>query len=311
MINREREGRAVTSGILTVSDISAAPVASVAPVTSAVSGTSAISGTLAAPVTSAVIAGTAGEEGEPQPILEVCVDSAASARAAVAGGADRLELCANLSIGGTTPSLSLFRRLRAECSLPIHVLIRPRGGDFLYDEDELAEMEADIRAFVEAGADGLVCGCLTAEGELDAVQLARFRSCAGERTLTLHRAFDLCRDAQAAVETAIELGADIILSSGQAADCAQGLALLRDCQRQANGRIVMLAGGGVNADNIGLLYQAGLRQFHLSGKRHYESAMRFRREGVPMGAPGLSEYERWQTDASLVRAAREALKRVL
>ena len=150
-----------------------------------------------------------------KPLIEACVDSYASAMAAARGGADRLELCANLAIGGTTPSLSLFRQVRRDCPVKVNVLIRPRFGDFLYDQAELEEIAEEIDAFRELGANGVVIGVLTPEGALDQAAMARLMERAGDMEVTLHRAFDMTRDPFAALEAAVSLGCRTILTSGQ------------------------------------------------------------------------------------------------
>ena len=248
------------------------------------------------------------------PVLEVCVDSVASAIAAKRGGADRLELCADLIIGGTTPSPALLRQVKAETGLPVRCLVRPRFGDFCYDAYELEQMQQTAADLAAAGADGIVTGVLTPEGELDADALrpiyAAARQAAGARPLacTLHRAFDVCRDPFAALEAACELSLATILTSGQAASAPEGAALLHELVERAAGRIEILVGSGVNAANIPTLAAAtGAGAFHLSGKRVVDSRMTFRRAGVPMGIAGASEYELWQTDENAIRAARLAL----
>ena len=167
--------------------------------------------------------------------LEVCVDSAASALAAKRGGADRLELCADLIIGGTTPSLALVRQVKAETGLPVRALLRPRFGDFCYDRYELAQMAETAAALVQAGADGIVTGVLTPEGELDvdalrpiyAAARAAAKAAGHPVVCTLHRAFDVCKDPFAALEAAKALNLDTILTSGQAASAPAGASLLR------------------------------------------------------------------------------------
>ena len=248
--------------------------------------------------------------------LEVCVDSTASALAAKRGGADRLELCADLIIGGTTPSLALLRQVKAETGLPVRALLRPRFGDFCYDQYELAQMEESAAELVAAGADGIVTGVLTPEGDLDVDALqpiyaaARSAAEAAHRPVacTLHRAFDVCRDPFAALDAAKALGLATILTSGQAASAPAGAALLQKLVEAAGNDIEILAGAGVSASNIpALAAQTGARAFHLSGKQVLDSRMTFRREGVPMGLPGFSEFEIWQTCEENIRAARRAL----
>ena len=249
-------------------------------------------------------------------VLEVCVDSTASALAAKRGGADRLELCADLIVGGTTPSLTLVQQVKAETGLPVRALLRPRFGDFCYDSYELAQMEQLAAELVEAGADGIVTGVLTPEGALDAGAMqpiyaaARKAAEKADRPVacTLHRAFDVCADPFAALETARSMGLCTILTSGQAASAPQGAALLRQLTERAGKDVEILAGAGVSAQNIPVLAaQTGVRAFHLSGKQVLQSRMTFRREGVPMGLPGFSEFEVWQTSEANVRAARQAL----
>ena len=249
-------------------------------------------------------------------VLEVCVDSTASALAAKRGGADRLELCADLIVGGTTPSLTLVQQVKAETGLPVRALLRPRFGDFCYDSYELAQMEQLAAELVEAGADGIVTGVLTPEGALDAGAMQPIYAAARKAAetagrpvaCTLHRAFDVCVDPFAALETARSMGLCTILTSGQAASAPQGAALLRQLTERAGKDVEILAGAGVSAQNIPVLAaQTGVRAFHLSGKQVLQSRMTFRREGVPMGLPGFSEFEVWQTSEANIRAARQAL----
>ena len=241
------------------------------------------------------------------PLIEGCVDSYASCAAACRAGADRLELCANLSIGGTTPSSSLFQQVRRDYAVPVNVLIRPRFGDFLYSEPELEEMGEEIRRFRKLGASGVVIGALTPEGELDREALARLIDCAGGLPVTLHRAFDMTRDPLEALEEAVRLGFRTILTSGQARSAAEGTEALRQVFRQAAGRIDIMAGCGVNRENIVSLYeQTGIRMFHTTGRKGpVDSGMRYRRQGVSMGLPSLSEYELWRTDEEEFRACTE------
>lgn len=249
-------------------------------------------------------------------VLEVCVDSTASALAAKRGGADRLELCADLIVGGTTPSLTLVQQVKAETGLPVRALLRPRFGDFCYDSYELAQMEQLAAELVEAGADGIVTGVLTPEGALDAGAMQPIYAAARKAAekagrpvaCTLHRAFDVCADPFAALETARSMGLCTILTSGQAASAPQGAALLRQLTERAGKDVEILAGAGISAQNIPVLAaQTGVRAFHLSGKQVLQSRMIFRREGVPMGLPGFSEFEVWQTSEANIRAARQAL----
>ena len=245
------------------------------------------------------------------PLLEVCVDSMESAREAVRGGADRLELCANLIIGGTTPSPHLIREA-AKLGVPVNVLIRPRFGDFLFTDDEKQEQLEQIRQMKALGANGVVVGALNADGALDTAFLNACREAADGLHLTLHRAFDVCADAEEALEQAIAIGFDTILTSGQKATAMEGAKLIEKLLRQANGRITIMPGSGINDRNIAALQEkTGAQAFHLSAKKTVESAMVFRREGVPMGLPMMSEFERFVTSGQQIRECRTALEKAV
>ena len=279
-------------------------------------------------------------------ILEVCVDSVESALAAKAGGATRLELCANLIIGGTTPGYTLFQQVQQETGLPIRVLIRPRFGDFLYTEYEYRQMCADIHYFANAGADGVVIGSLQADGSLNEAQMrGMIDATDGRCGITLHRAFDVCADPIACYEKAAELGIDTILSSGQEGDAQTGSALLRklvlmseenhyasgeaQCSETSSaledtaanhspasdciltGGPTILVGAGVKADNIAEIAAAtSAYAFHMSGKKTLSSGMHYRNEHVHMGLDGISEFELYRTDEEEIRRAVEILKQI-
>ncbi len=242
-------------------------------------------------------------------ILECCVDSVESALNAEKGGASRLELCAGLPVGGTTPSLSLFHRIRKESDIRIHVLIRPRFGDFCYSEYEMDVMKEEIRMFREAKAQAVVIGVLDADGNLDIPSMEKLIQEAGEMDVTLHRAFDVCRDPYKTMEEAVKLGINTILTSGQRQSAWEGRDVIRRLICQSEGRIDIMAGGGVNAEVIERLYPVtGGSSYHMSGKIVSDSAMRYRKEGVSMGLPFMSEYEIWRTSKEKVREALQALK---
>ncbi len=242
-------------------------------------------------------------------LLECCVDSPESAVAAECGGAGRLELCANLIIGGTTPTMALYEKVRKLVSLPIHVLIRPRFGDFLYSEAETDIICREIRAFAEAGADGVVVGSLRPDGALDTDSMGRFIDCARGMSVTLHRAFDMCRDPFTAWEQARRLGVHTILTSGQASSCREGLPLLQKLAELSDDHgPAIMAGGGVNADTVReLIERTAVSTFHMSGKTVLESGMAYRNPAVSMGLPGISEYQILRTDVDTVRAVSRLL----
>ncbi len=239
--------------------------------------------------------------------LEVCVDSVESAVIAQKGGADRLEVCANLVIGGTTPGISQFKQIRKACDIELNVLIRPRFGDFLYTDAEFQMITEDILTFRELGADGIVAGCLLADGTLDTERLLKIRECAGNLHMTLHRAFDVCKDPGQALEASVSLGIDTILTSGQEENCMAGRELLQQLIVQAADKIEILAGGGVNAEVIEILKkEIGAYSFHMSGKQRLNSGMSYRNERVSMGLPGLSEFDIFRTELAQIQRAREA-----
>ncbi|MCI9361598.1 MAG: copper homeostasis protein CutC [Hungatella sp.] len=244
--------------------------------------------------------------------LEVCVDSAESAISAQEGGADCLEVCANLIIGGTTPGVSQFKQIRKMCGIELNVLIRPRFGDFLYTDAEFQMVKEDIEMFREMGADGVVAGCLKADGDLDLDRIGVLREYAGPLRFTLHRAFDVCRNPYRALEEAVSLGIDRILTSGQASCCLEGRDVLKKLMVQADERIEILVGGGVNEKVIRQIIE-DVRgcSFHMSGKKVMDSGMRYRKQGVNMGLPGLSEFGILRTDREEIEKARAVINTIL
>ena len=234
-------------------------------------------------------------------ILEICAGSVESAIAARDGGATRIELCAALEIGGTTPSAGLIAEARKIEGIVLNVIIRPRGGDFLYNEYEAACMEQDIRTCRQLGADGVVIGALTAEGDIDTALCKRLIDAADGMSITFHRAFDMCRDPKRALEELIAIGCDRVLTSGQAATAEAGLPLLKELVQQAAGRISIMPGCGVNSGNAARILQATAAvEIHASARKSVGSGMMFRHSGVSMGTPGSDEYARKETDANEV-----------
>lgn len=242
-------------------------------------------------------------------ILEVCVDSVESALAARAGGATRLELCANLVIGGTTPGYALFDEVKRETGLPIRTLIRPRFGDFLYTDYEYEQMIYDIRHFSKEGADGVVIGSLNADGTLNEAQMRGMIESADGCRITFHRAFDVCADPIVTMRTAKMLGVDTILTSGQEADAYAGRELLYELVKLGEKEAVtVMVGAGVNSGNIvQLAKETTAHAFHMSGKKVLQSGMQYRNERVHMGIEGMSEFEIYRTDAEEIRKAAEQL----
>ena len=243
-------------------------------------------------------------------ILECCVDSIESAINAANGGASRLELCSNLIIGGTTPDVALVKEIRKHTDIRIHALIRPRFGDFCYSDYEMEIMKSQIRALKEAGVEGVVIGVLDEEGNLDVPKMKELLQEASGLSVTLHRAFDMCRDPFQALNEAIQLEINTILTSGQKQSAWEGRELLAELIEKADGRIDIMAGAGISAEVIEKLIPATKgTSYHMSGKITLDSPMKYRKADVSMGLPSLSEYEIWQTSESAVRAAVEVLGR--
>ena len=240
-------------------------------------------------------------------LLEVCVDSLASARAAIAGGADRLELCSALAIGGLTPSPALLEQIRQESDIPVRCLMRPRAGDFLYTKEEILLMAREMELLRSAGADGFVIGCLTAEGDLDAEAMKPLLAAAQGTGLTLHRCIDVSRDPAETYLAAGALGIDTVLTSGGAPSCLKGMDTIGKLL-SLNGPQVLI-GAGVSAAAIETFLSRfpEANAFHMSGKTETESGMRFRREGIPMGIPGFDEWHIPVTGEANIRAARSVL----
>ncbi|MBS0516231.1 MAG: copper homeostasis protein CutC [Proteobacteria bacterium] len=239
-----------------------------------------------------------------RPLLEIAAASIASALAAQEGGADRIELCANLHEGGTTPSYGTLVEARRRLHIPIHVLIRPRGGDFLYDDTEVATMLSDIAACAQAGANGIVIGALNVDGDIDIALCRRLIAAAGTLDVTFHRAFDTARDHDTALGTVIELGCQRILTSGGAPSAPQGAETLARLVCRADGRVAIMAGGGINAENVReLVARSGVAECHGSAGGERRSVMHLRRTDLP----GL-EPDFVQTDVARVRALAAALR---
>lgn len=232
-------------------------------------------------------------------IIEICANSAQSCVEAEKGGATRVELCAGIPEGGTTPSYGEIKTTQALTSnIDINVIIRPRGGDFLYTEAEIESMLLDIELCKQLGVHGVVFGCLTKEGDIDVPLMKRLIEAAKPLSVTCHRAFDVCRDPFAALEQLIELGCDRILTSGQQSDAVKGITLLKELVAKAGDRIIIMPGCGVRENNIELIEkETGAKEFHTSARSIVYSRMEYRNENVPMGSSAVSsEFETVETD---------------
>jgi copper homeostasis protein len=237
-------------------------------------------------------------------IYEICVDSVAGVRAAKDAGAHRVELCADLLEGGITPSLGVIRQARKVSGIGLNVMIRPRGGDFLFNDDEFASMRADIETAKAEGADGVVIGLLTAAGEIDGPRTRELIAVARPLSVTFHRAFDVAAEPFRALETLIERGVDRVLTSGQEVSVLEGLPLIVELMKHAGDRIIIMPGGGITARNIERIVAAAKpREMHFAALDLVESGMRFRRSHVFMGGElRPPEYDRLDTSQALIRS---------
>ena len=237
-------------------------------------------------------------------IYEICVDSVAGVRAAKTAGAHRVELCGDLLEGGTTPSRGMIRRARTIAGIGVQVIIRPRGGDFLFDDDEFAVMQGDIETAKAEGADGVVIGLLTPEGVVDAARTRELIAQARPLSVTFHRAFDMTRDPFEALEALIGLGVDRVLTSGQEASVLEGLPLITELIRRAGDRIIIMPGGGITKRNVDRIVSAAQpREIHFAALEPEAGGMRFRRHHVFMGGElRAPEYDRLVTSAGSIRS---------
>jgi copper homeostasis protein len=240
--------------------------------------------------------------------LEICVDSVESAVAAEAGGAQRVELCSALSEGGLTPSLGLLRAVRSSMKIDLHVMIRPRGGDFFYSEDELAVMRDDIKIAREAGADGVVLGVLTTDSNIDIDQTRTLVELARPMQVTFHRAIDTTPDVISSLEDVIQTGADRVLTSGGEATAILGQRTIRQMVDQAGGRIRVMVGGSVKPGNAGeLVRETGAKEFHAALRTQVPSRAGRCARDVQLGSSNSDENTRSIVRVDDVRGLKAAL----
>ncbi len=241
--------------------------------------------------------------------IEICANSLESALEAAKAGADRVELCAGMPEGGTTPSFGTISCVHEMAAIRQHVIIRPRGGDFLYSDTERRVMLKDIEAARKGGAKGVVLGCLTRNGDVDVKVMEEMMQAAENLSVTFHRAFDMCRDPFEALEAIEALGCERILTSGQRASAEEGISLIRELVARA-GKVIIMPGCGVNASNIHrIAAETGAREFHLSARINVGSDMIYRNARVSMGGTvKIEEYGREVTSAEKVRQAIQALE---
>ncbi|WP_315920031.1 copper homeostasis protein CutC [Mesorhizobium sp. SP-1A] len=247
---------------------------------------------------------TAATKPLPLPLIEICVEGIDGLLAAQRAGADRVELCASLLEGGITPSFGTVRTALSLASIPFHVIVRPRGGDFLYSEAEFASMLADVKALRELGVAGVVVGCLTEDGAIDEQRMTALVEAAGPLAVTCHRAFDMTRDPAEALEALVRCGVGRVLTSGQRDTAVEGVELLAALVTQAAGRIVILGCGALDPANIGeVRRRTGLTEMHFAALKDVASAMAYRNPKVGIGGTDLDrEYRNTITDEALVAA---------
>ena len=240
--------------------------------------------------------------------LEVCCDSLDSVQAAVCGGASRIELCCALTEGGLTPSVGMVREALRLSSVPINVLIRPRGGDFLYSPAEWQAMQEDVAAMRDLGVHGVVIGGLLADGRIDEEHTAQLVEQAGSLSVTFHRALDMSSDPEAGIASLCEMGVHRLLTSGMAATALGGVARISQWQQQFGERLILMPGCGVNSKNVAeIVRRTGATEVHASAKQLGRSGMLCRRGDVKMGSADRDEFARYVTDEAEVRKIRAAL----
>jgi copper homeostasis protein len=240
--------------------------------------------------------------------LEICVDSVESAIAAEAGGAQRVELCSGLIEGGLTPSLGLTRAVRKRIDISIHVMIRPRGGDFVYSEEEVAVMQDDIALAAQSGVDGVVFGLLTPQGDVDVERTRLLVELARPMSVTFHRAIDMTRDLVRSLDDVIATGADRVLTSGGERTALLGAPRIRAMVDAARDEIAVMAGGGIRSENVLQIAQAtGAVEFHAGLRSALPSPVSFQVKGIHLGDASVDDYARVGVTSEAVRLLRQAL----
>ena len=238
-------------------------------------------------------------------LIEIATSDFLTTKSAVEGGADRIELCANLAEGGTTPSYAHIKKCREAFDIALFPIIRPRGGDFLYTKDEFEIMKNDIKLCKELGCEGLVIGLLNMDGTIDMTRTSELIELAYPLEVTFHRAFDRCKDPFAALEELIEIGCHRILTSGQKPTVSEGVDLITELNKKADDRIIILPGSGVRKDNIKMLAEkTGCIEFHSSLRGKVKSPMQFIH---PAFADSAESYSNNEISSDEVRALRNEL----
>lgn len=241
--------------------------------------------------------------------LEICLESPDSVIAADRGGAQRVELCANLLEGGTTPSAGTILAARESAKIAINVMIRPRGGDFLYTDAEFVSMQHDIRIAKEMGANGIVLGLLLPDGTVDIERTRKLVKLAHPLPVTFHRAIDVSRSLLEALEAIIATGAARVLTSGGESSVMDGAAMVAKMIEAAKGRIIVMPGCGIQLDNVlSVLETTGAQEVHIALEKEIPSGMQFQKTKIPMGGVDGREYIRFATPERAVRKIVGVLK---
>lgn len=244
--------------------------------------------------------------------LEICCYTAESAILAEAAGAHRIELCDNYAEGGTTPSFATIQKVVDNLEVPVNVIVRPRGGDFLYSELEYAIIKEDVRKIEELGANGVVVGFLTANGEIDLSRTEAIMELADNMEVTFHRAFDMCKDPYKALDQLIELGVIRILTSGRMNSALEGADLIGKLVQRAQNNIIIMPGGGVNEKNISeLIHSTNALEYHSSAKTFIQGKMDFQNQSVSMsGSTNSEEFRHISVDQEQIREMLKILQEV-
>lgn len=245
-------------------------------------------------------------------LIEVCASSLQSALNAQSGGAKQIELCDNLYQGGTTPGPGTLELAREMLTIGINVLIRPRGGDFLYSDIEFETIKRDILFCKKMGCDGVVIGFLNADGTINTEQTRQAIELARPMTVTFHRAFDMTIEPYKAFDQLIEMGVDRLLTAGQKNKAPDGAQLIAELVKRAGNELIVMPGSGINENNIAWIQKTtGAKEFHLSGQKPLQSRMLFRKEGIFLGGiPEIPEYEISETDVGRIRRVVEILDQI-
>ncbi len=244
--------------------------------------------------------------------LEICCDSVESAMNAVFAGADRIELCSDLIEGGITPGYGTILSVRDNIGIDVNVIIRPRGGDFLYSDNEIETMKRDVEICHKLGVNGIVTGILLRDGSVDVERTAQLVALAAPMSVTFHRAFDMCKDPIKSLEDIITTGAVRLLTSGQKNSAAEGTDLINKLVSLSRDRIIIMAGGGIDTHNVASIIRAtNVREIHLTGRKLIQSDMIYRRDGISMSNINeISEFSRKVADSEKIKEIAKILERI-